>query len=537
MSRTLLIVDDEMLIRQGIQARLDYLGFKFNKIYEAEDGLEALDLLKEEKIDVVMTDIRMIDMNGLDFIKEAKPLYPHLQFLILSGYAEFAYAEQAIQLGVSAYLLKPISNDELKKVMQNVLETLKKQEEQQRILVQGQVSVKQNEQYSLEKNLNILLHQLDPMQEESILLQEYIERHLPLKERKLITILINIDGESYKKDRYNYKDSQLIRDDIKNIFNDTTTHSDKMIINNLTNSNQLFAVLSHTCENTLRAETEQLLALLQGSLWNRQGVSTSIGVSSIKDHLYLKGTKEAKKAFQQRLIYGNGNLYFYDDIRLLDFMQLPTAQLHMLNQYIERLDIGNIQFMINTIFSDEYIKKYHISYIRMMWIRIVGIILKSSSSILQNEPEKIEELIFNIEEIMSTLSMEQLREYLWTLILDSLNIESNPDTTAKNKMHLAVKYITENYNQDIAINDLAEKFSMSPNYFSSIFKKEMGQSTVHYIKELRLNKAKEYLVDSRLSVVDIAKKVGYEDSQYFFKVFKKATGLTPMQYRKNFSET
>lgn len=536
MSRRILIVDDETLIRQGIQARLEYLGFEFEKIQEADDGLKALSVLQEEEIDIVITDIRMADMSGLDFIRRAKPLYPHIQFMILSGYAEFSYAEQAIQLGVSAYLLKPISNDELKKVMNTALKELEKREEQYRILKRGERILKENEQYLLERNLNALLHQLEPLEGEALSLKQSIEVYFTLQDRKLMTILINIDGDSYERDAYDYQDNQLIRFAIRNIFNESSIKSDKIIINNLSNSNQLFAILSNRCGVTLRAEAEQLLSILQGNLWNRMHISTSIGISSIKDYLFIKGTKEAKKAFQQRMIHGNGNMYFYDDIRLLDSMQLPTAQLHMLNQYIERLDIGNIQFIINTIFSDESIGKYNVNYIRMMWVRIIGIVLKSANSILEKEPEKVEQLVFDVEELVSISSIKQLREHLWTVIVDCLNLESNVDATAKNKMKLAVKYITEHYNEDIAINDLAERFTMSPNYFSSVFKKETGQTTLNYIKELRLKKAKEYLVGSEKSVVDIAKEVGYEDSQYFFKVFKKATGQTPMQYRKSCSK-
>ena len=88
------------------------------------------------------------------------------------------------------------------------------------------------------------------------------------------------------------------------------------------------------------------------------------------------------------------------------------------------------------------------------------------------------------------------------------------------------------YNIDIAIHELAEKFSMSPNYFSSIFKRETGQTTVNYIKSIRIKKACEFLKYSDKSVADIAKEVGYQDSQYFFKVFKKATGQTPLTYRR-----
>lgn len=116
--------------------------------------------------------------------------------------------------------------------------------------------------------------------------------------------------------------------------------------------------------------------------------------------------------------------------------------------------------------------------------------------------------------------------------MDCMQSEGAVDTNARNKIMLALQYIQENYNENIAINELAERYGMSPNYFSSVFKKELKQSTVNYITEFRIKKAREFLVETDKSVVEIAKKVGYEDSQYFFRVFKKSTGLTPLQYRQ-----
>ena len=532
MSRCILIVDDEELIRKGIRARLDYLGFKFDSIWEADDGINALSVVEKEQIDIVITDIKMADMGGIDLIRKIKPLYSHTQFIILSGYAEFSYAEQAIHLGVNAYLLKPIANEELKKAMNGVIENLEKIERNSKIIELGEYILKENKQHILEKNLNTLLYQLEPIKGQEPLIMESIKPYLNIENRKVMTILIHIDGDSYEKNEFGYQDIHLIRFIIKNIFNERATKSQKIIINNLSNSNQLFAVLSHICDVTLRAEAEQLLAMLQENLWNCMHISVSIGVSSIRSHLYMKGTREAQEAFRQRLIHGNGNIYFYDDIKLLDLQQIPASELHMLNQYVERLDIGNIQCMINSIFSDERIQKYNVNYIRMMWVRIVGILLKSANSTFEKEPRRAEQLLFDLEELVVISSLKDLREYLWRLILDCLEVDRNMDMAAKNKIKLATKYITEHYNKEIAINDLAERFTMSPNYFSAIFKKETGQTAIHYIKALRLGKAKDYLVESEKSVVEIAKEVGYEDSQYFFKVFKKATGQTPLQYRR-----
>ena len=121
MKINLLIADDEELIRKGLIARLSYLGFEFGEILEAETGTEALEAVRLHDISIAVTDIRMPDMDGLAFIREAKKLSPHLRFMVLSGYAEFEYAKTALNLGASAYLLKPLSNNDLKEEMEKLI--------------------------------------------------------------------------------------------------------------------------------------------------------------------------------------------------------------------------------------------------------------------------------------------------------------------------------------------------------------------------------------------------------------------------------
>lgn len=536
MSCCILIVDDEELIRKGIRARLEYLGFEFDSIQEANDGTMALGVLEQERVDIVITDIRMVDMDGIELIRKSKPLYPHIQFIILSGYAEFAYAEQAINLGVSAYLLKPIANDQLKTTMDSVIQKLLTAEKSNQTIRLGQRILKKNNQYVLAKDLNALLHHPNPSKGEGLLLTQNIKMHFPLENRKFMIGLINIDGESYNRNEFGYQDIKVIHFSVKNIFSEICIKSDKIITNKLSNTNQLFAILSNECEMTLRAEAEQLFSTLQGVLWNRMNISITIGISAIVSCLSMDGTREAQEAFKQRLIHGSGNMYFYNDIKLLSASSLPICELHMLGQYIERNDIGNIQAILNSIFSDERIQQYNVNYIRMMWVRIIGVLLKSTNRSVEKETKKAEQLVVDLDDLVGLASLSELREYLWTLMLDCLEMDGNKDINAKNKIQLAIKYIENHYNTEITINDLAERFTMSPNYFSSLFKKETGQTTINYIKELRVRKAQKSLIQSEKSVVDIAKEVGYEDSQYFFKVFKKATGQTPLHYRKHHSQ-
>ncbi|MGB8455877.1 MAG: AraC family transcriptional regulator [Anaerocolumna sp.] len=359
-----------------------------------------------------------------------------------------------------------------------------------------------------------------------------MDKEFPIINKWVMSGIINIDGNSYEQKQFGYKDIDLLHFSVKNIFMEFKTHCHKTIVNNLANVNQLFVVLSSDREEDLRKEAERLFTQLLHTLWKDMGISLTVGVSSAKNRLSAESAKEAQEAFLQRILHGNSNLYFYNDIKVLSANPFPTSELNMLRQYIERHDAGNIEFLINDIFSEEQIKNFNISYLRILWVRIIGILLKKENTTFARDSKNMEKLVLNFDVLDSFNSLKEFRDYLYSIILEGIQSSGDIDINSKNKIKLAVKYINDNYNQYIAINDMAEKFNMSPNYFSSVFKRETGQTTVNFIKDLRLKKACDYLTHSNKSVVEISKEVGYEDSQYFFKVFKKATGQTPLQYRR-----
>ena len=535
MRHDLLIVDDEQLIRQGLRARIEYLGIDVDEIFEAENGLMALRLQEEHPIDVVITDIRMPDMDGLELIQEMQKKNNQIKFVVLSGYAEFSYAETAIRLGVKAYLLKPVSNDDLKAAFDKAYKEM-----EQTASVRQEVQMKkrmdrEKQVYQQEKALNALFSS----QEAGVVTREQLCKLCGYDEKMwaggaesvLYLAILHINKESFEHQRFRPVDHELVRFMIRNIFEEIQAPCEKLLVNSLSDTRQMYGIFIGDDKKKLRMEVERIYLRMRSVLEKKMGIYLTIGVSRCRSQLEGKETSEARQALKQRIIYGKANIYFYEDIRILGEQEFPVSQLHLLEQYIEHNEIFKVKNLVQEIFSEELVKKYGSAYLRIMWIRILNLLLHHYERRGRNAAE-IEKMLQNYNLLDRIQSLQEIRQKIIEMVMECVSTESVADANARSKIQMAIGYIQEHFAENLTVNVLAEHYGMSPNYFSSMFKKEMSRSAVNYITELRINQARELLYHSELSVVDISKKVGYEDSQYFFRVFKKYLGMTPLQYRE-----
>ena len=535
MRHNILIVDDEQLIRQGLRARIEYLGIDVDEIFEAENGLMALRLQEEHPIDVVITDIRMPDMDGLELIQEMQKKNNQIKFVVLSGYAEFSYAETAIRLGVKAYLLKPVSNDDLKAAFDKAYTEM-----EQTASVRQEVQMKkrmdrEKQVYQQEKALNALFSS----QEAGAVTREQLCKLCGYDEKMwaggaesvLYLAILHINKESFEHQRFRPVDHELVRFMIRNIFEEIQAPCEKLLVNSLSDTRQMYGIFIGDDKKKLRMEVERIYLRMRSVLEKKMGIYLTIGVSRCRSQLEGKETSEARQALKQRIIYGKANIYFYEDIRILGEQEFPVSQLHLLEQYIEHNEIFKVKNLVQEIFSEELVKKYGSAYLRIMWIRILNLLLHHYERRGRNAAE-IEKMLQNYNLLDRIQSLQEIRQKIIEMVMECVSTESVADANARSKIQMAIGYIQEHFAENLTVNVLAEHYGMSPNYFSSMFKKEMSRSAVNYITELRINQARELLYHSELSVVDISKKVGYEDSQYFFRVFKKYLGMTPLQYRE-----
>lgn len=530
MKYSLLIVDDEELIREGLRARLEYLEITFSRIYEAASGRAALEILQNHPVDIVVTDIRMPQMNGLELMEEGLRQQPGSYYVVLSGYSEFEYAKRALKLGAKAYLLKPLSNDELKQEFEQLFEIMEKGGNVKRAFNMQQRLNWEMKEYSLEKEINRFFAgnvqdmSAYPGLQEQVFNGEY---------RGYLTI-VNIERCSYKTSKFREKDAEILQFSIKNVFQEIQMDCKKLLVENISNMNQMYAIFLWKKEEQpfrMRGGVEQLFIKMQSVFGEKMEVSLSFGVSAPTECLGPVQVQQARTALKQRMVYGKSGIYFFEDRKLSAADQIPNTELNQLNHFIKRKELGKAKELLHEIFVADKARSYSTSYFRVIWVRVLNMLLWNFNP--KNDPHVgMEKLLASFYQFEAFETIQEAEQKLWELILECVYTEKLAETDSKSKIHMAIRYIQKHYYEDIAINELAEKFGMSPNYFSSIFKKEMNQSTVNYISEYRVQKAMEYLMNSDWSVVDIAKKVGYEDNQYFFRVFKKSVGLTPLQYRQ-----
>lgn len=526
------LVEDEFVVREGIKNNIDWEAHGYKFCGEASDGELALPMIRKYKPDIVITDIKMPFMDGLTLSKLIKKEFPYTEIVILTGYGEFEYAKEAIKIGVSEYLLKPINGEELlkeidtlskkikEKIMEREIQEKYKKEMEENIqeerkalfgyLVTGSKSVAELLEIAeqLEIDLSSLWYNvvLIKIQSLSHSYEEYadslveIQQKLKLQEENshLLTFDRNLEGEAllFKADT---------REELIHIQN---KHLSKM--------QEILKSYSHVRYfggigmpvNRLR---EVPLSFEQAShaFAHRYLTSDSLIVdyTEIEQGVYLK-----KEAFDIK----NVNPKQVDRGRIQEFLKLGDKEeaIYFVEEFFN--DVGS-RAMESTIFRQ---------YVAMDTYFCVMDFLED----LKLEKEAIRPIDVTSKELQSK---EGTKDYMIEIIEKALELrEKTVSDRYSDIVDEVMQYIEAHYqNEELSLNLVATQVRFSPNHLSSIFSQHTGQTFIKYLTDFRMNKAKELLRCTGKRSSEISIEVGYKDPHYFSYLFKKTQGMTPTQYR------
>ncbi|MCX7709850.1 MAG: response regulator [Clostridia bacterium] len=531
---SLMIVDDEAVIRKGIKTSINWeeCGIKITE--DAINGKDGLAKALRLKPNIVMTDIRMPLMDGLELAAQLKEKLPATKVIILSGYDDFAYARQALKSGVSEYLLKPVGADELKnaiiRIKNEILKDMKKNEEE----LAFDLVLNENLQYIQSRFMNSLIRgELAGMKK---VLDKAEKLKIALPGPRYQVLIIDIDDFALLTENSKDRDKELIKFSVSNIAGEILQSVFKSIVF-YSESDFLIAVvnLSSETDTLLYSTCSEIQFCVKRHL--KLTVTISIGrpCSSLED--VSVSFAEAQIALETKTFKGKSKIIPYgemDAIPVNNPFDYPSEQEKEILNSLKSMDLVELNRALDKMFTDMVNSRIGYRQIKHTCLRCLTISLCFVEERGIDVKEALGEDFDPYEEIVKYETVEDIKLWLHRLykkLMDYM-LESKGDKY-RSIIKVAIKYMNEHYHEDIGIKDIASQVYISPNYFSRIFKEETGESFVEWLNKLRIEKAKQYLKDATVKTYEVSEKVGYRDYKYFIYIFKKYTGCTPKEYKES----
>ena len=515
------MVEDEIVTREGIRDNVDWRAAGFEFCGEAPDGEIALQLIEESQPDVLITDIKMPFLDGLQLSKIVREHMPWVKIIILSGHDEFNYAQAAVKLGVTEYLLKPISAYDLNKVLARIAAILDQERKDHARLKSLETRFEDTLALSREKFLlDLLMGAVSSS--EAIEKSEQLGIDVVGKYYQAALIQIELCDASRSFDYHQYKRIEQIVSEF------TGSNLDVYLTKKDFEELALF-FKGETCEQLVE-ETKFLSQLVVNEIEKQINCKIIIEMGSIQDRLgnvhfsfldaLLKSKSVQSLKKQPFNMIGRTDLAQINHEAVGDYLKFGIA-----------LDFdkffSNVIQPIGEIALRSYLMKQYL---------FVDLIVKTSQ-FKQNLGVGGEESAMEMKNIENTLnkitSMEDIKSETRRIIIDAITLRDEQVTPERIQLLQKTKaYLDEKFsNPDLKMSEVAKQFNISPSYFSTIFQQEFGETFRDSLAKRRITKAKELLRSTNLKIVEIAFRCGYKDSHYFSYVFMKKTGFTPSQFR------
>lgn len=520
----ILIIDDEPVVREGISETIDWSAHGFELVGACRDGREGLHALETLKPDVVITDICMPFVDGLELAMWVGEEYPATRTILLTGYDEFEYAQEAVRLHVSDFLLKPITADELRTVLDAVRTDL--DEERRRLREIDRIREQLAESLPLlrERFFNRLIR--------SLVESEEVERRRALLE-------IPVAGEAYIAlvcDR----DAPQAEDDLTVLA--IPGEIEKVVEENavvfMTPNDESVVVVAAAGEAEARTRALLYAEAISRRTARELGRSVSIGVGEPVASLEAisRSYREAKLALERRLVLGRDQIITAEAARGGSIEPMAPDQSVIRDRYVRAIrtgDTAGARSAIAELFS--LFRELHATsdacYVGVQRLLADTLNALETLGIDYAEVPGVEANPFErLAEIKTLENMER-----WFLDLEEnarTLLDRRRDEHSRRKAIEAEEYIRTHYGEkDLSLTAVCSALSVSKSYLSPVFKAHTGMTFVEYLTETRMEHARELLAHSNLKTYEVAEQAGYRDAHYFSLTFRKQTGYSPTEYR------
>ena len=512
-----LIVDDEFRIGTLIKKLIHWDELNLDCVDVVDNGGTAFEIIQSERCpDVVITDIRMPKINGLELIAMTKEIHKDMKFIVISGYKEFEYAHQALQYGVEDYLLKPVSEDELNHVLKKISE------------LRAFKEAVSESHYIIKRDFlkNIIETEEPEVVDDRVEFQGEIYRGIDIK----------LDYVDYnKKDK---KQDKLTTTRIKEIVERILKADTEEVLICEKENLHIYCLFNYDFSKSkvIKDSVNNILIEIKDYLLGFEQYEVTVGIGTErKEFAEIRfSIKEAHRAVGNRIKQGTGRIIYAETIQHDNRIEegfLTEEWKEQIRTSIEGYSVNKLEQCINQAYS-EYKTREEMDFSGCydMAEEIVNYFFDHAE--LQQEEENRERkcVISNCQHCYTISGLKHcLKNSLGKFVEES---KEAAEAESVKPIRQASKYMEDHYDEKIVLEDLAEIVGLNPVYFSVLFKKETGINVSAYLLNIRIEKAKEFLCNTNETIAAIGDRVGYKDSRYFSQIFTKQVGVKPALYRK-----
>lgn len=484
------LLDDEPYILEGLKYIVPWQEYGFKIVGSSSNGKDGFDNIITQNIDLIITDIMMPNMTGLELISKLKKEKYNTNFLVLSAFQEFKYVKEAINMGAENYLLKPIDTEELSNNLKSIYQKIKKKEEQ-----------------IIDKNIvknNLLLKLITENYDENVI-NELNRLNIKFNDYRYCIINIEVNDESYNIEDITFKNKSILH--VKN------------------KSNIYLIIDEHNLDDTIMELIE-----LKNYMINKSGPILYISIGSLVNNIreINNSFKASMEVNEYKIIHPNKSwIKIYKekiDINNYDNIEFEELKIILVNK-----EFIKTEEYINAIFSklrcDE---KLTPKQIKMKSIEIfLSVYNYFNESKVIKDLHKYFDYIINNNNTLDDIQIQLINMIRY--------IQSKLEQAEDSMSPVIIKlldYIEENYKYDLNLKEISDKLNINSIYLGQLFQREIGILFSDYLNNFRINKAKKLLLDTNLKASEIGMLVGYRNKNYFYRKFKSIAGLTPSEWKK-----
>jgi two-component system response regulator YesN len=528
----LAIVDDEFIVRLGIKSMTNWEYHNISIVGEASNGRDALIMCRNLKPDIVLTDIKMPVMDGLEFLRQLREDDPYVKVVILSCYNDFEYVREALRLGAIDYLLKPtMTSDDVIQLINRIKTNIEKENRLENNLAS-------NDNNHKIKKQNVLLELLSGMYEVQYPLEKLKALGVDLSNENLAVFALKPDNLHLIPSICNKQDATLMYAAISNIIDDSlSTRQEPLYIHD---NNGYFTVIYRCDEKVsyknIYSEVYNFCMHIRNIIKKYLNISVSIGIGDLQatQMNLAKASSNAQNALEMRFFEGSGSIILYQHKRNTSGELPSISELNGKYPLLKYAVSGDITSFIESIsdIKKELKNAPTVKQARNFLLEIMFNLFNEFNQITGINDQSIDSIY---DYIINSDTLDTACDFICDRMQDLVG--NDVFTNENNKIINSIKLnIRQHYNKDLNLDLIASKYNISKNYLCHLFKKTTGETYLSYLTAVRMEKAKELLLKTNMKTYEIAEMVGIPNPRYFSRLFKKSVGMLPTDF-KNFNES